>query len=394
MNSSIKPDLIIKAIKNCLPKNISAPTPLHQPCFGGKEWEYLKDCLDSGWVSSVGKYVDDFEDGLQNTTGSKYAVAVVNGTSALHLCLQLCDVKDDDEIIVPTLAFVAVANAISYCNAVPHFVDCSDETLGVDPTSLEPYLEQISEIKNGECFNKSSGRRIKALIAVHTFGHPVDLDAVLRVCQRFHIDLIEDAAESLGSTYKGVHTGCYGKVSALSFNGNKIITTGGGGAILTQDKDLARLAKHLSTTAKRPHPWQTSHDTKGYNYRLPNLNAALGCAQLEQLPEFVRQKRRLATKYKKEFDNYSGIKFYQEPEFAKSNYWLNALLLNQEYHGELENLLKATNENQIMTRPAWNLLHTLPMFEDCPRSGLETAESLATRLLNLPSSPILGASYV
>jgi perosamine synthetase len=392
LNPPIKPDLILKAIKNCLPQKQYSPIHLHEPTFGGKEWEYLKNCLDSGWVSSVGKYVDDFEDQLQNTTGSKYAVAVVNGTSALHLCLQLCDVKNDDEVLVPALAFVAVANAVLYCNGVPHFVDSNEATLGVDPACLESYLKQITEIKNDQCFNKSSGRRIKALIAVHTFGHPVDLDAVLRVCQRFHIDLIEDAAESLGSIYKGVHTGCYGKVAALSFNGNKIITTGGGGAVLTQNKNLAHLAKHLSTTAKQPHPWRISHDNMGYNYRLPNLNAALGCAQLEQLPEFVRKKRRLAARYKKEFDKYSGIKIFQEPKFAESNYWLNVLLLDNEHKHYLKSTLELCNQKEVMMRPAWTLLNKLPMFESCPKGKLTVAENLTSRLLNIPSSATLGFS--
>ena len=390
----MEPASILRAIKRCLPKEAGSPVSLHQPSFGGKEWEYVKECLDSGWVSSVGKYVDEFEERLQVTTGAKYAVAVMNGTAALHLCLQLCGVEGDDEVLAPALAFVAVANAISYCNAVPHFVDSEERTLGLDPASLESYLQQFSEIKNGECFNKSSGRRIKALIAVHTFGHPVNLDAVSTVCQRFKLELVEDAAESLGSTYKGKHTGCWGKVSALSFNGNKIITTGGGGAILTQDEGLARQARHLSTTAKQSHSWQYFHDAKGYNYRLPNINAALGCAQLEQLSGFVQQKRELSTRYKNEFDNCSGIKFYQEPEFARSNYWLNALILDEECSHHLEAILNLCNKEGVMTRPAWSLLNELPMFASCPQAKLPVAESLVKRILNIPSSAILGASNV
>ena len=388
----MEPASILKAIKHCLPKESGSPIPLHQPSFCGKEWEYVKECLDTGWVSSVGKYVDEFEDRLQATTGAKFAIAVVNGTAALHLCLHLCGVEKDDEVLVPALAFVAIANAVSYCDAVPHFVDCEEQTLGVDPAGLESYLEQTSEIKHGECFNKFSGRRIKALIAVHTFGHPVDLDAVLSVCRRFKLELIEDAAESLGSTYKGRYTGCWGRVSALSFNGNKIITTGGGGAILTQDADLARQAKHLSTTAKEPHPWRYFHDIKGYNYRLPNINAALGCAQLEQLPEFIQKKRDLSACYKKEFDDYPGIKFFQEPEFAKSNYWLNVLLLDEEHSRHLESILKLCISEGLMVRPAWVLLNKLPMFESCPQAKLPVAESLVRRILNIPSSVFLGAS--
>ena len=388
----MEPATILKAIKRCLPTEPGAPVLLHQPSFCGNEWEYIKECLDTGWVSSVGKYVDEFEERLQGTTGSRYAIAVVNGTAALHLCLQLCDVEKGDEVLVPALAFVAVANAVSYCNAVPHFVDCEEKTLGVDPAALESYLQQTSEIKHGECFNKSTGRRIKSLIAVHTFGHPVDLDAVLDVCLRFKIDLIEDAAESLGSTYKGKHTGSWGKASALSFNGNKIITTGGGGAILTQDKDLARQAKHLSTTAKQSHPWQYFHDEKGYNYRMPNINAALGCAQLEQLSKFVQNKRNLSARYIKEFDNYPGVKIFQEPEFAKSNYWLNVLLLDNEHSHHLESILELCNKEGMMTRPAWNLLNKLPMFDFCPQAKLPVAESLVKRILNIPSSAVLGAS--
>jgi perosamine synthetase len=388
----MEPASILKVIKQCLPKESGVPIPLHQPSFGGKEWEYVKECLDTGWVSSVGKYVDEFENQLQTTTGAKFAIAVVSGTAALHLCLHLCGVEKDDEVLVPALAFVAVANAVSYCNAVPHFVDCEEQTLGVDPASLEIYLEQISEIKHGECFNKSSGRRIKALIVVHAFGHPVDLDSVSSVCRRFKVELVEDAAESLGSTYKERHTGCWGRVSALSFNGNKIITTGGGGAILTQDKDLARRAKHLSTTAKEPHPWRYFHNNKGYNYRLPNINAALGCAQLEQLPEFVQKKRDLSARYKKKFDDYPGVKFFEEPEFAKSNYWLNVLLLDEEYSYHLESILKLCISEGLMVRPAWVLLNKLPMFESCPKANLPVAESLERRILNLPSSAVLGAS--
>ena len=388
----MEPVSILKAIKRCLPKESGSPVLLHQPSCCGKEWEYVKECLDSGWVSSVGKYVDEFEERLQVTTGAKYAVAVMNGTAALHLCLQLCGVEGDDEVLVPALAFVAIANAVSYCNAVPHFVDCEEQTLGVDPAGLESYLEQTSEIKNGECFNKSSGRRIKALIAVHTFGHPVDLDAISSVCRRFKMELIEDAAESLGSTYKGRHTGSLGRVSALSFNGNKIITTGGGGAILTQDEDLARQAKHLSTTAKQPHPWRYFHDNKGYNYRLPNINAALGCAQLEQLPDFLQNKRDLSVRYKKEFDNCPGVKFFQEPVFAKSNYWLNVLLLDEEHSHHLESTLELCNSEGLMIRPAWTLLNKFPMFESCPQAKLPVAESLVRRILNIPSSAVLGAS--
>lgn len=384
--------MVLNAIKSCLPDEAKYPVALHQPAFPGKEWEYVKECLDSGWVSSAGKYVDEFENRLQETTGAKYAVAVVNGTAALHLCAQLCGVKAQDEVLIPALAFVAVGNAVSYCGAVPHFVDCEEKTLGVDPLALEFHLKEISEIKQGECFNKSSGRRIKALIVVHTFGHPADLDAISNVCRRFKIELIEDAAESLGSTYKGRHTGCWGKASALSFNGNKIITTGGGGAVLTQNEELARLAKHLSTTAKQPHPWRHIHDHQGYNYRLPNINAALGCAQLEHLSDFVQNKRTLAAKYRKVFGNLPGIKFFNEPKFAQSNYWLNTLLFDEKNRSHLESVLELCQKEGLMTRLAWELLGNLPMFESCPQAKLSVAKSLAKRILNIPSSAILGAS--
>jgi perosamine synthetase len=390
----MEPALILKAIKNCLPIEHDSPILLHQPTFKGNEWEYVKECLDTGWVSSAGKHVDEFEDRLQTATGSKHAIAVTTGTAALHLCLEICGVNENDEVLVPALSFVAIGNAVSYCNATPHFVDSNEKTLGVCPTSLESYLKQITEIKNGECFNKSTGRRIKALVVVHTFGHPVELDKILSLCQDFKIELIEDAAESLGTTYKEVHTGCWGKAAAVSFNGNKIITTGGGGAILTQDKDLARKAKHLSTTAKQAHPWHYFHDVRGYNYRLPNINAALGCAQLERLSEFVKQKRELAARYEKEFKNHSGINFFKEPEYARSNYWLNVLILDEEYSHHLESILELCNGEGVMTRPAWKLLNELPMFESCPRMELPVAESLVRRILNVPSSAFLGVSSV
>ena len=382
-------DKITTILKGLFPESVS----LHEPVFGGNEWDYVKQCLDTGWVSSAGKFVDRFEGQLAEFTGSEHVVATINGTAALHICLQLAGVQQDDEVLIPPLTFVATANAVKYCGGIPHFVDSNEKTLGVDPEKLESHLKEIAVIRSGVCVNKITERPIKALVVVHTFGHPVDLDPIVKICHYYKLKLVEDAAESLGSYYKGHHTGNWGILSALSFNGNKVITTGGGGAILTQDKKLAEQAKHLTTTAKVSHKWAYIHNCIAYNYRLPNINAALGCAQLEQLPQFLTEKRLLAKKYIKVFSGVEGVVSFIEPSYARSNYWMNVLLFDKECVNDLEITLKQTNDQGIMTRPAWNLLHTLPMFENCPRSGLETAESLATRLLNLPSSPILGMPY-
>lgn len=387
MRTEYEVDRIVAAIREIVPEGKIA---LHEPSFQQNEWKYVKECLDSGWVSSVGKYVDRFEQMLAEYTGVKYAVAVVNGTAALHICLTLAGVKPDDEVLIPTLTFIATANAVSYCNAVPHFVDSSTSTLGMDPVKLESYLLDIAEIRGNECFNKQTGRRIKALVPMHTFGHPVDLDPLLKISQRFHIELVEDAAESLGSFYKGQHTGNWGRVAALSFNGNKVITTGGGGAILTNDEEAAVLAKHLTTTAKVKHQWAFVHDRIAYNYRLPNINAALGCAQLEMLPVFVEQKRRLASAYRDAFSGLEGVTFFTEPPFAKSNYWLNTILLDEPNECDRDKLLEATNRQGIMTRPVWSLLHTLPMYEHCPKMDVTVAENLEKRIVNIPSSSFLG----
>lgn len=360
--------------------------PLHEPIFAGNEWTYTRECLDTGWVSSVGKFVDRFEADLAAYTGVKRAVAVVNGTAALHACLLLAGVKFGDEVLMPAMTFVATANAASYCGAVPHFVESEERTLGLDPFKLGTYLEQIAEMSEDCCYNRQTGRRIKAVVPMHTFGHPVDLDPLIEICEQYRIELIEDAAESLGSFYKGRHTGNVGRLSALSFNGNKVMTTGGGGAILTNDEELGRLAKHLTTTAKVPHQWEFNHDMIGYNYRMPNINAALGCAQLEQLHGFLTSKRDLAERYRQAFTDIPGIRFFSEPANSKSNYWLNTLLLDEECAGQRDALLKATNDAGIMTRPAWTLMHRLPMFADCPRMDLSLAESLEKRLINIPSS--------
>ncbi|GFO53229.1 perosamine synthetase [Geomonas sp. Red276] len=366
------------------------PISLHEPRFAGNEWECVRACLDSGWVSSVGSFVDRFERALEAFTGAPHAVAVVNGTAALHLSLLLAGVEPGDEVLIPALSFVATANAVAYCGAVPHFVDSEPATLGVDPAKLALHLEKIAHPTPGGCRNRQSGRTIRALVPMHTFGHPADLQGLLDICGRFNLALVEDAAESLGSRYQGTHTGTFGLLGAVSFNGNKIITTGGGGAILTRDEALARRARHLSTTAKLPHRWAFRHDAVGFNYRLPNLNAALGVAQMEELPAFLSAKRRLAGYYREEFASLDGAHFFTEPEGCQSNYWLNALLLDPEKAPLRDRLLDELNARGIMARPAWELLHRLPPYASAPRMELTAAEGLAERIINIPSSPALG----
>lgn len=384
---------VLNTLKSVIGQNDNFVS-LHEPTFAGNEWDYVKDCLDTGWVSSVGSYVDRFEVMLAEFTGVKRAIAVVNGTAALHICLKLAGVKVNDEVLLPTLTFVATPNAVNYCGAFPHFVDSEEATLGLDPRKLANYLSEITEIRGNECFNRETGRRIKSVVPMHTYGHPVDLDSLLDVCERFKLVLIEDAAESLGSYYKGKHTGQWGKLSALSFNGNKVITTGGGGAILTNDEQLGALAKHLTTTAKLPHKWEFRHDMVGYNYRMPNINAALGCAQIEQLPGFLQRKRELAEKYRLAIADINGVRFFTEPEPARSNYWLNTLLLDASLSAKRDELLKLTNGSGIMTRPTWTLMHKLPMFKDCPQMDLSIAEDLERRLINIPSSASLRGEHV
>lgn len=383
-------DKIISAIKSVIHPKKEGAVALHEPCFNGNEWKYVKDCIDSTWVSYVGKYVDRFEEMIADYTGAKKAVAVVNGTAALQIALKVAGVKAGDEVLIPALTFVATANAVVHCGAIPHFVDSEEKTLGLDPRKLKDYLKEIAQSDANGCKNKKTGNRITAVIPMHTFGHPVDLDPLMEVCNEYKLIMIEDAAESLGSFYKGKHTGNWGKLSILSFNGNKTITTGGGGAIITNDEGLAKLAKHLTSTAKVPHRWEFRHDHIGYNYRLPNINAALGCAQMEQLPGLLEKKRALAERYQKAFQSVEGLKFFTEPPNAKSNYWLNVLLLDKadvELHNKI---LEKTNDAGIMTRPAWILLNKLHMFEYCTKMDLSCAKNLETRLINIPSSSFLG----
>jgi perosamine synthetase len=359
---------------------------LHEPRFIGREWDYLKECLDSTFVSSVGKFVDRFESDLAAFTGAKRAVAVVNGTAALHVALLLAGVEPGDEVLVPALTFVATANAVAYCHATPHFVDSEDGTLGLDAGALREHLLATTDQRGSLCVNRNTGRVIRAMVPMHAFGHPGDIEALLGVARDFGIVLVEDAAESLGSFVGDRHTGTFGHLGTLSFNGNKTITTGGGGAILTNDEALGARAKHLTTTAKQPHRWAFLHDQVGYNYRLPNLNAALGCAQLEQLPTFLEDKRRLYEAYARRFDSMAGVRLMKEPAGCTSNYWLQVLLLDQDQAPLRDAVLTATNDAGYMTRPVWTLMHRLPAFAACPRAALPVAESIEQRLINIPSS--------
>ena len=359
---------------------------LHEPIFAGNELAYLEQCIKSTFVSSVGEFVDRFENMLEELTGARRAIAVVNGTAALHACFRLAGVEPGDEVMSPALTFIATTNAISYCGATPHFVDSSFETLGMDSRALAARLDAVAQRNPIGTVNRESGRRIAAIVPMHTFGHPVDLDGIAAIARQWAIPLVEDAAESLGSTYNGHVVGSQARLAALSFNGNKIVTTGGGGAILTNDDELGRRAKHLTTTAKLPHKWAFVHDEIGFNYRLPNLNAALGCAQLEQLDGFLRRKRALAAAYDRAFAAVPGVQFAREPEGAASNYWLNAILLDEAHAGSRDELLTALNANGFGARPAWTLMHRLRMFAGCPRGDLRVAESIERRLINLPSS--------
>jgi aminotransferase in exopolysaccharide biosynthesis len=374
---------VVDAIRSV---NGAGPVVLHEPSFNGNEWLYLKECLDSTFVSSVGKFVDRFEHDLVKFTGAKYAIAVVNGTAALHIALKLAGVQAGDEVLVPALTFIATTNAVTYCNATPHFVDSEIGTLGMDAAKVREYLIAHTEQRSGQCINRATGQIIRALVPMHTFGHPVDIDGLLAIAHDFNIVLVEDAAESLGSYYHGQHTGTFGLLGTLSFNGNKTITTGGGGAILTNDAELARHAKHLTTTAKLPHAWEFRHDEIGYNYRLPNLNAALGCAQLEQLPDKLSAKKALFARYQFAFEKVMGVRLMSEPVRCQSNYWLQTLLLDDESADQRDAILKATNDAGFMTRPAWTLMDELIPFKAYPRMDLTMAKSLEQRLINIPSS--------
>jgi len=377
---------ILERLRSLLPEE--RPIPLHEPRFEANAWERVRDCLDSGWVSSVGAYVDRFEAALSEYTSVPHAVATVNGTAALHTCLLLAGVEAGDEVLLPALTFVGTANPVAAMGAVPHFIDCEHETLGVDPAALAAHLAQTAELRDGVCHNRISGRPIRALVVVHVLGHIADMPRLKALAERYRLVLIEDAAEALGSHLDGRQAGAWGDLSALSFNGNKIITTGGGGAILTRNEALARHARHLTTTAKQAHPWAFEHDEIGFNYRMPNLNAALGVAQMEQLPALIAAKQALAQHYRETFADMSGARLFREAAGRESNHWLNLLLLDAPL--QRDELLQAAHAEGLQLRPFWTPLHHLPMYQDCPRAALVVCDDLFSRGICLPSSAQLG----
>ena len=385
INTHVQIERIVRQVREVVGGQ-SAPVLLHQPLLGGNEGKYVQQCIDTGWVSSAGQFVNDFERKLCEVTGSKYAVAVINGTAALHVALMLAGVERDTEVLMPSLTFVATANAAAYCGAIPHLCEVSTTTLGIDPARLSDHLDAVAERRGERCFNRRTGRRIAAIVPMHTFGHPVEMNTLLDMARRWGIPVVEDAAESLGSFYHEQHTGTFGLLGVLSFNGNKIVSTGAGGAIVTDDEHLAQRARHLTTTAKVPHPYEYVHDEVGFNYRMPNLNAALGSAQLERLDEFVDRKRRLARRYREAFVNVEGVSVLTEPSGARSNYWLNALILNEPDMKLRDDLLAALNEAKLQSRPVWRPMHQLAMYRDCPRMDLSFTEDLAARIVNVPSS--------
>jgi dTDP-4-amino-4,6-dideoxygalactose transaminase len=377
--------------------------PLAVPKFIGNEKKYLNECIDTTFVSSVGKFVDRFEEDMAAYTCAKRAVVCVSGTNALHMSLMLVGVKRDDEVLTQALTFIATCNALSYIGAHPVFIDVDKSTMGLSPDAMKNWLQKNAEVRKDSrineldkshdfafqedeyaCYNKNTGRRIKACVPMHTFGHPVRIEEIAALCKEWHIELVEDAAESIGSKYKGQHTGTFGRVGAISFNGNKTITTGGGGMMLFNDEEMGTYAKHITTQAKIPHRWEFRHDHIGYNYRMPNINAALGCAQLENLDAYVADKRATAAAYAEYFENVEGIEFFTEPENSFSNYWLNVVILPD--HDKQLEFLQETNDNGVMTRPIWELMNRLPMFENCENDGLEKTIFFADRVVNIPSS--------
>lgn len=363
---------------------------LHEPNFDGDEAAFVKECIDSTFVSTVGKFVDRFEGVLAEFTGAKHVIATSNGTAALHMAMHLAGVEPGDEVIVPALSFVATANAVAHCGAIPHFVDSNPDTMGMDPGALRQYLSRAAEKTAGGLRNRVTGRRISAIVPMHAYGHPVDIAPLVALASDYGVPVVEDAAESLGSYYNGRHTGNFGLLATLSFNGNKIITTGGGGAIMTNDSAIAKRAKHITTTAKRAHKWEFFHDEVAWNYRLPNLNAALGCAQMERLPEFLSLKRKLADRYRAAFEGVPGTRFMSEPKNTISNYWLNTVRISDSSMALRDSVLEAANKAGYQCRPTWTLLHRLPMYTASPKAPLPVAESLEASLINLPSSPALG----
>lgn len=372
---------IVDYIKNLYGQDF---VPLSVPHFIGNEKKYLNECIDTTFVSSVGKFVDRFEGDMAAYTGARRAVVCVSGTNALHMAMMLAGVERDDEVLTQALTFIATCNAICYTGAHPVFIDVDKQTMGLSPDAVKAWLVAHAEVRGGQCYNKQTGRRVKACVPMHTFGHPVRIEELAIICEEWHLELVEDAAESIGSKYKGKHTGLFGKVGVLSFNGNKTITTGGGGMMLFNDEALGALAKHLTTQAKVPHRWEFRHDHIGYNYRMPNINAALGCAQLEHLDEYVADKRATAAAYAEYFKQMDDIQFFTEPEDCFSNYWLNAVILKD--HEAQQDFLQYTNDHGVMTRPIWELMSRLPIFEHCQHDELENTIFFADRVVNIPSS--------
>lgn len=381
-------NIIIKKIKSILRKRKNYP--LHEPYFIGNEKKYLLIALKKNYVSSIGggKFIYQFEEKIKNFTKAKHCISVINGTEALHLSLIALGVKKNDEILLPSLTFSGTANAIIYCNAIPHFVDSELETLGIDPKKLDNYLKKISIIKNNQCYNKKTNRRIRAIISVHVFGNVCKIDEILKIANKYKLKLLEDAAESLGSFFHNKHTGTFGDIGCISFNGNKIITTGAGGAIITNDKSIAQNIRHLSSTAKIKHQWEYIHDKVGYNFRMPNLNAALGLAQIENLNKFLKLKRRLFNRYCNELKKVKGIKFISEQKFSKSNYWLNTIFINNSTIKKRNKILRLGHKNKIFLRPAWKPLHTLRHFKKMPKMNLTQAMKIYKSCINLPSSAV------
>jgi perosamine synthetase len=378
--------LIVSIVKKILGKG---PHSLHEPFFCGNEWKYVKKTLDENYVSSIGSFVNKFEYQIKKFTKSKYAISVVNGTEALHLSLVACGVEANDEVLVPTITFAGTANAITYSRAMPHFVDSELDTLGIDPSKLEKYLKKITIKKGNFYFNKKTGRRIKAIIPVHIFGNICQIDKILKIAKKYKLIVIEDAAEALGSFFKNKHAGTFGLIGCFSFNGNKILTTGGGGAIITNNKLLVKKIKHLSTTAKIKHRWEYIHDAVGYNFRMPNLNAALGSAQIENLSKFLKSKKKLYIRYCDEFSKTKDVKLIKNPKFSKSNNWLNTIFIKNSSIAARDKVLSLAHKNKIFLRPVWKPLHTFKHFNEMPRMNLDVAMKIYESCINLPSS----ASY-
>ena len=362
---------------------------LHEPDIKKEDWKFVKECLSRNFVSSVGNYVTEFEEILKKFTKAKYVIATVNGTSAIHLALVVMGANENDEVILPSLNFVAAANAVRYCNAIPHFVEVEEETLGIDPVKLEEYLKKIVIKKNNISFNKYTKKRIRFMMPLHMFGHPAKILELKKIAKNYNLKIIEDAAESLGSTYKNKHLGTFGDIGVLSFNGNKIITTGGGGALLTNSLKIAKKLKYLSTTAKKPHRWKYEYSDIGYNYRMPGINASLGCAQMKRIKSYVNIKRKLFKKYKDGFKDIKDVAIFQEPKYAKSNYWLQTIILDNKISHLKEKILEKANNLGFSIRPIWKPLHKLDKFKLCPRMEMKTTENLEKRILNLPSSVYL-----